>query len=853
MAKKESREKRLNKISDLKFNYVLQVNPELDTWRMLAAEWFKGKKKSRDACSAAIDRFLLQYLHGLNLEMNPYAFLRKGYPARSFEEYLDLDGPNGVKYNNVIHEFLHWVLQEKLSVEDDYGHKVVPAEYWNPVPKRTYSSANYAETYKAPLPYRYIRDLRRILSQGPDFKDWRWAQQAIERGSKGSDWFEVGPSVIDEKDPDCVWRKRTVHEYNKTTNSHTPIGVREIYEIWSPVRAMALYLKLELPLRTYQVRMLDSGEADTWSYNKGAWRLNAGPLSMGSEKRPSTRGVFHRSIDANTRRVMTGFYINTNKTADINKEEKGKGYTIPWQNETVLYWLEKLRNWQEKYNPISEPTPWTALDHRHFGRTRPHDDTLKARGTTCFLFRHGAAKKAEDRAKPLVDNALDQMWHRLLVELERRCEALGETLDDGSKIEFIIPNSYSTHFPLHSLRVSLITAYALEGGVPFHILSKLIVGHARLIMTLYYTKAGKAHVTEIMREAEKKMLEQEKSSYRRFLQEATYQQIEERFAVNDPVALLTASQQKSTASFVFEDKGICLMGCGACDIGGEEITKRGTASTLYAPVPGFPHEKNCVRCRFFITGPAFLPGLMAHFNYLSYQLSECSKRFETFERQVSELEDIRLKCEEDGIPFTKVEDLDRLSRFHEEEAQKADKLCNDLHASLRLIDRCTQLLKAPESTGVKLVPVGTVSDVGYALEEIQSDMHQYEVICENAVLYPEVDASKATLRRSQILDAMLQMNGRSPVLFRLSEDQQLMVGNHIMQLISERVGNLKNAVAVAEGKVLLKEIGLLDDVEDIIEVQTGLPLSNRRLLPHPQNNEKNIITDSDLGGIYDAR
>lgn len=845
MVKKGSRGKQLNKINDPEFNYVLQINPKLEMWRTLAAEWFKGRKISRDTSSASIDRFLLLYVHELHLEMNPYTFLSRNYSAPPFIEQLNVNTNKAAKYNNSIHEFLAWILYEKLSIENDNGHKVIPAEYWNPVPRRSYSSTNNVETYKAPLPYRYIRDLRSMLCQGPNFKAWLWAQQVIESGSKGSDWVEVDCAVIDEQDPDCVWRKRKVNIYDYINKGHVPIDEREIYEIWSPVRAVALYIKLELPLRTFQVRVLDSGEADTWRYEKGRWQLNPGPLSMGSEKRPSMRGVFHRSIDINTRRVMTGFYINTNKTADINKEEKDKGYTIPWQNEAVLYWLEKLRNWQEKYNPISAPTPWTALEHRHFGNIRPHDDILVTRGAACFLFRHASANKAEERSMPLPSNALDQIWYRLLSGMEKRCEALGETLDDGSKIQFVVPDSIGTLYPLHSLRVSLITAYALEGGVPFHILSKLIVGHARLIMTLYYTKAGKAHVTEIMREAERKMLEQEKSIYRRFLQEATYQQIQERFAVNDHAALFAASQQKSAASFVFEDKGICLMGCGACDIGGEEMTKRGTTK-LYASVPGFPHEKNCVRCRFFITGPAFLPGLIVHFNYVSYMLSECSRRFEAFEQQVSELESIRLKCEENGLPFTKVEDLGRLCRFHEEEAQKADKLCNDLHASLRLIDRCTQLLKISEGKGVKLVPVGTVSDVGYALDEIQSDMHQYEVICENAVLYPEVDASKATLRRSQILDAMLQMNGRSPVLFRLTEDQQLMVGNHIMQMISDRVGNLKNAVAVAEGKVLLKEIGLLDNIEDIIVEQTGLPLSNRPLLPYPQNNEESIITDINL-------
>ncbi len=373
MERKEKRGKRMKKNNDLEFNYVLQVNPELEMWRLLAAEWFKDRKTSRGVRMSSIDKFLLPYLNSLNLEMNPYTFLRRDYPAHSFWEHLGFNSNRAVHYNNYIHEFLAWILEEKISVEDDYGNKVVPAEYWNPVPKRSKSSIDSAETYRAPLPYRYIRDLRRMLCQGPNFRDWVWAQQAVDWvTSGGGDWFKVDTAAIDEKDPDCVWRKRTVPIYRRTAKGRIIEGERELYEIWSPVRAMTLYIKLELPLRTSQVRMLDSGEADTWRYYKGAWGLNTSPLATGSEKRPYMKGVFHRSVDVKTLKIMTGFYINTNKTADINKSEKDKGYTIPWQNETVLYWLEKLRNWQEKYNPLLEPIPWTALGTKQFGSSQHH-------------------------------------------------------------------------------------------------------------------------------------------------------------------------------------------------------------------------------------------------------------------------------------------------------------------------------------------------------------------------------------------------------------------------------------------------------------------------------------------------
>jgi len=401
-------------------------------------------------------------------------------------------------------------------------------------------------------------------------------------------------------------------------------------------------------------------------------------------------------------------------------------------------------------------------------------------------------------------------------------------LDDGSNIRFVDPNSdRSTYYGLHSLRVSLITAYALEGGVPFPILSKLIVGHTRLIMTLYYTKAGKAHVTEVMQEADKRLLENEQVGYRRFLQEATYQQIEERFSYNDPVAIIAANRQKSTPGFVVEDKGICPVGCGGCDVGGECLkdNKSDPNQKVYAPVAGYPTEKNCIRCRFFISGPAFLPGLIAHFNFISYQLSECSNRYVRFEQQINELEDLRFVCEAQDRPFLQTVELDRLSRDHEEEAVKADKLCHDLHATLRLIDRCKQLLGDSNDDGIKLVPVGGISDLQYALEETTSEMYQLEVICENAALYPEIDAGKATLRRSQILDAMLAINGRSPVFFKLTQCQQLLVGNEVMRLIQARTGSLKNAVAVSDGIVLLREIGLLEDTMNVIENQMDRQIS----------------------------
>jgi hypothetical protein len=352
------------------------------------------------------------------------------------------------------------------------------------------------------------------------------------------------------------------------------------------------------------------------------------------------------------------------------------------------------------------------------------------------------------------------------------------------------------------------------------VLSKLIAGHARLIMTIYYVKAGVAHVTELMDAAEKRILETDQQSFRRFLANASYEQIESRAAFNAPDALSVISQQKSSASMVVEDRGICPMGGSGCDCGGDLIKESVTdqRQRLYSPVSGYPLEKNCVRCRFFITGPAFLPGLQAHFNSISFQLSECSTRYVSIEEQIKDLEDYRQACDENDIPFVKSEELNKLYRLYEQEAEKADKLANDLNATLRLIDRCVKLLEQAESddNSLKLVPAGGLSDIKWALMETQSDLHQLEVICENAVFYLEIDASKAVLRRSQILDAMLMMNGQPPVFLKLNPDQQLRVGNELMALIKARTGSLKGAVEFVEGGGRLKEFGLLDETINLL-------------------------------------
>jgi hypothetical protein len=823
------RKPQLGQSMDITFRWVTEINPDLEQWRSLAEEWLETIKRDKDNAIKALGKFLYDYLHERNLSKVPAEFLNVDYPTESFYDTC----LSHLKKANVllssVNNFLNWVLQDYFSVENDSGYKIIPSEYHNPISleiqDKTKHHIGLGESDKNTLPYRYIKQLRTILcpTESTSFQDWKWAQNAMN-ARNGGDWFVIEQTKIDKDDLDCVCRKRESSKYEREKKGMPKI----VYELWSPVRAVALYIKLLLPLRTYQVRMLDSGETDTFRYEQsqrqtaGQWMTNNGLLKEGTEKYPIRRGVFRRFLDPVTRIEMTGLYINTNKTADIDKEEWAKGYEVPWQYEEVLYWLVKLRNWQEKYNPIDKPTAWTELEKNHLGFIKDQS-ILKQMGATCFLFRNASDEK--NKSKPIRFDGLDDLWYKLLLELQEQRELLN-SLKEGHKLKFI-KNKYRTLYPLHSLRVSLITAYALEGGVPMPILSKCIAGHARLIMTLYYTKAGITYVSEKMNEAERKMAEHEQDSYMRWLKDATYKQLEEYSASNDPASLQAVlNAQLSGASFIKDDKGICPKGCLGCDTGGT-YTNDDTGKTAYGVVPGYP-EQNCVRCRWFLTGPAFLPGLVHHFNVIGYNISETAERLLHFEEEIENLENLKFECEQNNLPFLENEKLSKLEKLHQQEMQKNDKFANDYNATLRLIDRCVAIIKqSKDDVQTQFVAVGTMDDVKIALEDVPDKLNQIQTVCNGAEIFPETDASKAVLQRSQILDLTLAMNGKRPIFFTLTPEQQLIAGNAWVQMLMSRAGSLKDAVPYIEGRKKLSEIGLENEIEDFVQstVKQSLLLS----------------------------
>lgn len=840
------------KTTDVALGWVTQARPELETWREYAADWLAAESRGIDIRLKALVVFFDRYLIGHNLPMEPAFLFKRSSLVPDFYLTCCAVGKDGkdkatstaVNSNNRISDFLDWVLTKHFSIEDDEGYLAISPAFRNPIPYRSHSGGWVnRETVHSPLPFGFIEDMRHMLCQGPNFRDWVWAQQAlggeigVSEGGDGADWFSVDERDIDKEDPDCVWR---VRQYQG--------GHREL-QMWSPVRWVGLLVKLQIPLRMLQVRMLDSGEADTWRYANGTWIENKHVLAEGTERRPLAQGVFRRVEHLNNVKSPVILYVNTNKTADQKKAGPAKGYEVPWPNsgpihQNPFYWTEKLRNWQEKYNPITSRTSWSKLNSRHIPLKSP--EQLATYPDACFLFRMRELPPGE-RHMPMNLNAMNKPWFKLLFALQEKLEKSGQRDAGGLPFTFVPPYEESNHglttyFPMQSLRVSLITALALDGLVPFPILQKL-VGHSRLLMTLYYTKMGPVFMATQLEDGMARLALQKDGSIKRFAAEASYEDLMKKAVYNSSASLKNAIAEdtgaRNPAGWMLLHHGMCLCGgntseveenrkIGGCHNGGPNV---GTEmQPKYAPVPG--GSRNCVQCRWFMTQAQYLPSLVATFNNNAYHFDEARNRCMTAEEQLQSIRKTKYEAEMAGEPFQQMPEFLELERLYELAMKRFSDLAEKLVATWRLIERCSTALKGDPSQTNQLIAVGTAADVTVAFDETESELLQLSGVCEGVEVYPDLEAGKAVFRRSQLLDLALCREGSPPVFMTMSEEEQLACGNAFMRELAKQT-------APENLHVGMRRIVEMMDSGAQIGHMLGIDLA--KLIPAPARSRAKVI------------
>lgn len=392
-----------------------------------------------------------------------------------------------------------------------------------------------------------------------------------------------------------------------------------------------------------------------------------------------------------------------------------------------------------------------------------------------------------------------------------------------------------TLFPLHSLRVSLITAYTMDTQLPLPVISKLLAGHTRLLMTIYYNKITPSVMAWKMQEAHEQIETTEIRSVKGFLEDQSLEQIHCKMAYHKQDSIDAALANRNPIGWEDRAHGLCLVGgntvqpdeastLGGCWNGGELI-KDSTVSPhrVYGAVPHGP--ENCVRCRWFITEARYLPELNALFNQLSFKAHQAANLAVELEAELEELKDEEYFAEEQQIPFVKQAELQALQRRHEKQLVEADEYTKDWIATFNLIKRIVEIeeTRNADDTSDKLIAVGSEEDISPSLKfvETDSELLHLSLLCDDAEFYPDLldDLRKtpAIEKLSISLSRILMRNGVDPVFMEMDDKQRLISMNAMIRHMAkiadpeDKMEGYRKVADYLEAGKFLQDHKLLDE------------------------------------------
>ena len=721
--------------------------------------------------------FIQYFIDEFGYSTNPLVFLaqkEKKIDLNEYESFFSSFGDVSKKtFHTIVIDFIDFIITDLSGFDNDTEEDELPllSNVFNYFESDILhiKAPKFSESNKPRLAFSYIAKAREWIfpESANSFSD------LIHLHSFAADWHEIEPSMINSIDLDCVWRKRTVdRSYINRSREE------DIYEIWVPTRWLMLYTLLQVPLRGVQVTKLDSGEADSYLpvINNGCieWVDNRSKLKSGA-----TQSFIKQYPDNHA-----GMYVTTNKTSSLEG-----GYTVPYIPFDLCKWIIQFREFQSTYNPLDRSTLWTEIKLRR----KTNAKKLKSMGSQCFLFREMGG------VTPMNEAVFRKAFAFVLAQIETEDIKLTTKIDNNNTL-----NSYETVYTPHSLRVSLISAYITDGKIPIEVVSK-IVGHHSLMMTIYYTKIDDGKFKYYLEQGEKNMLRASADNLALELLEKQLENADENLICNTEGGVEQFTINWPTSSYFISDIGICPMAGTGCNEGGDAVESTKTRQ-LYAPVPqGYLGERNCPRCRFFMTGVAFTPGLVAVMHRIQTECSGVNEKYKEHTISVKILEDEAYDCEQENIPFTKRLKLAKSIQNKEDYATRLNAHKVDIVAIARLVEMSLSLVNQSNSKDkLALVTNNDIGEIGIEYND-SSEFQLFDTVCQDSDIYSIVDATNVAPRRTQLIDAMLQANNVNSALFKMPVQEQLKIGNQVTQLLLKRLGSWDKLNSVAEGRSRLNE------------------------------------------------
>ncbi|MDX8506132.1 VPA1269 family protein [Mesorhizobium captivum] len=584
--------------------------------------------------------------------------------------------------------------------------------------------------------------------------------------------------------------------------------------VYCPVIPIFFQILLILPLRGVQLNRFDSGEGDlnlfdgsarTWIENDGEaagyWRRHEG-------KSTPDRG-YARKV-GNEPEQITGFFINTNKT--------GEPYVIPWEQPKAQRLLSYLRVWQGEHYPIRTPM---SPDQYVRKDEKLDDDSISLLPSIFPLFRLPAGRRGHVPGAPPSWRRRDQAWQEVMLETERRWNERNPTRQIKIvKRQQKTGQPYGALYNVHGLRVAGLTRLFMS-GVPIEILSKVIAGHAGLIMTLYYLKFKPADIHRILEEAREKApaLSQEfMESFRHW----AFDEAKRKAVALDDSAIQAAVEQEPANKLMYSDVtyGMCPWAGTRCSDGGQAIpgTKNNKGQFRHGPVEG--GEKNCIMCRHFISGPAYMNQLWLFGVTLFERFSQTALRIEALEKQretsiaaqLSANTERERRSQQTHITALEIQ-IDALSSANV-------LLLKAVARTKRVLEMCEQIRQdAQGRSGVDLI----VQDNAPVVELMEiSEFERTVIITASTRLFPMMHDGETEARLQAFLDKILWEAGKTPLTFApLSEDQKRFGRDELARLLMEKLDRAETQ-ALVEGRLTLHDVGLAPEVDRLLDLPAPL-------------------------------
>ena len=645
-----------------------------------------------------------------------------------------------------------------------------------------------------------VQRVDHIKEKRSSSRHWRTVRNAIEP--------EVWQIIIQEnRRDDFAFSRQRQSKKQKRQLDFRAVADPETGKqkrIWWPGPAVIIDLLLNIPLRKASARFLDSGEGDERVLDIDSLQYKPNHLRTATQGRHQG---FFRSSRLGIRRdqVTLGMYVNTNKT--------GNEYEVPWIDQAVANNVSRVIEWQKTYNPISGPILCTDV---HTSKIKYGD--LDLHGDTYPIFRD----PEDPKGQPLGEMAIYNYFRALL----RHCEpVLSEKF--GFEVSLFEPDGTPV-FDIHSLRVTGVTAL-LEHGVSVEVVQEL-VGHASHEMTWYYNAVSNARIhTEIQRGMEQFKLKSEElhgmsaNDLERLKANVFNTRNEEDFAA---FSMLEQQISGRTTQWEMLPHGICPG--GTCSEGG--VKSKYKYDALY-------RERACSLCRFRITGPMFLHGLVQHQNTLMWEIKQSLRKITAMRDEID-------KCEDHG------EDPAPLNAQLKKEREFCDNLYREWSAEYvyvrsaeDLLDKWMSEREVSGNTG-RSVPKLLTSMQPDSIKADLAEVHELRLL-HNLIRDSDIITGAQLPRgvvedRNEMLLKIARENQIDQFFYRVSQDKAKLAldlfSDAVMSAVCDDSSEADLVEDLVEGRVSLRDLpGLEARVEEVLgqlnRQDANLPSRGRNLVP----------------------